>query len=198
MNTGSREKKDQAHSDAMTRKRHDRTKFPKMILVAGDGRNVGKTTFSTKIIRHLSSKAAVIGLKTTPHSHVLSDGLEIIAQTEHYLVAREKGIHDKDSGLLLKAGAEEVFLIMAAQQFLEEAFSWISENIQHKICIAESGGLVEFVKPAVFFFVRHHAREISKRGYFEFKPVVVTNRDWTFDFAIEQLDVVHNELVMNK
>lgn len=140
--------------------------------------------------------AEVIGIKTTPHMHVLSDGLEILEQTEDYVVALEKGVHHKDSSLLLQAGAEKVYLIMAAQQHLGRAFSRISASLQNTICIAESGGLAEYVRPGLFFYIRNHAGEISKSHYLEFAPVVVTNNDKRFDFDVERLYIVDNELMI--
>lgn len=197
MTTGLNEQKGDTFSHTRMRMRDERAPFPKMILVAGDGRNVGKTTFSVQITRRLSAISGVVGIKTTPHMHVLSDGLEILEQTEDYVVALEKGVHRKDSSLLLQAGAEKVYLIMAAQQHLGRAFSRISASVQNKICIAESGGLVEYVRPAKFFFIKNHDKEIGKKHYLEFDPVVVTNMENRFDFAMEELDVVDNKLVIN-
>lgn len=175
-----------------------RESFPKMLLVAGDGRNVGKTTFCLQLIRRLSAKAEVVGIKTTPHMHVRSDGLEILEQNDEYMVALENGDHRKDSAQMLQAGADKVYLVVASQEHLGEAFSRISGQIQNKICVVESGGLAAYVAPAVFFFIRNHTGEIKKRQYLVFDPVVVTNRDRGFDFEIEKLDVEAGELVLNE
>ncbi|MEX2369579.1 MAG: hypothetical protein WD578_01130 [Bacteroidales bacterium] len=197
MEQGAAQNKEQWKVHGMANRQDVRIHFPKMILVAGDGRNVGKTNFSMQIIRKLSAKADVIGIKTTPHMHLLTDGLEIIAKTDDYIVALEKGTHQKDSALLLQAGAGKVYLIMADQQHAGEAFSHISGQVKDTICVAESGSLAEFIKPAFFFFIRSHMGEIKKRQYLEFDPVVVTNLNRTFDFAPEKLDIVNNELVIN-
>ena len=196
--TGTDVKENRSRSRSTTGMREDRESFPKMLLVAGDGRNVGKTTFSLQLIRRLSVKTDVTGIKTTPHRHLLTDGLEILEQNDDYMIALEKGAHQKDSAQMLQAGASEVYLIVAAQEHLGEAFSRISGQIRNKICVVESGGLAAYVAPAVFFFVRNHAGEISKKHYLEFDPVVVTNRDRRFDFDMEKLDVVAGELVLNE
>lgn len=198
MKTTAKENKEHSRSRNMKRLRKDRTPFPGMILVAGDGRNVGKTTFCLQVIRHLSAMADVVAIKTTPHLHVHADGLEILEQTGEYLVAIEKGLHQKDSALMLQAGAKKVYLVVAAQQHLGKAFSRISASVGKAICVAESGGLVEYVEPAVFFFIRNHSGDINKMHYLEFDPVVVTNRDRSFDFEIEKLDIADHKLVMKE
>ena len=181
---------------AINSQQENRAPFPKMILVTGDGRNVGKTTFCMQIIRKLSTKAEVIAIKTTPHRHGLTEGLEIIAKTDEYTVALEKGVHQKDSALLLQAGAGKVYLIMADQQHIGMAFSHISEQVQHKICVAESGSLAAYIQPGFFFFIKDHTGEIKKSQYLELKPVVVTNLNRKFDFAPEKLDTINNELII--
>ncbi|MDF1573038.1 MAG: hypothetical protein P1P82_15625 [Bacteroidales bacterium] len=178
----------------ITRQQEYRVPFPKMILVAGDGRNVGKTVFCMHLIRNLSAKAEVIAIKTTPHRHNLTDGLEVIAKTGDYIVALEKAAHQKDSARLLQAGAGKVYLVMADQQHVGEAFSHISDQVQDKICVAESGSLAAYVQPGYFFFIKNHTDEIKKKEHLEFNPVVVTNVNHLFDFAPEKLDIVNNEL----
>ncbi len=195
---GFREKRDSSTTGRMIMMRNNRMSFPNMLLIAGDGRNVGKTSFAVQVIRKLSAKADVVGVKTTPHRHIATGGLEILVETGEYMVALEHGEHDKDSALFRRAGAKEVFLVMAAQQYLGRAFSHISGRIQNKLCVAESGGLVEYIRPAVFFFIKKQGEEIRKRRYMEFDPVVVTNRDMTFDFAMENLDVKENGLVITE
>lgn len=170
--------------------------FPKMILVAGDGRNVGKTTFCTQLIRNLSAKTEVIAIKTTPHRHVLTEGLEIIATTGDYTVALEKAAHQKDSARLLQAGAGKVYLVMADQQHVGKAFSHISDQVQGKVCVAESGSLAAYVQPGYFFFIKDHAGEIKKKAHLVFNPVVVTNLNHVFDFAPEKLDIAGDELMI--
>jgi hypothetical protein len=179
----------------MTMQQDHRVPFPKMILVTGDGRNVGKTTFCSQIIRNLSAKAEVIAIKTTPHKHGLTEGLELIAKTDEYTVALETAVHQKDSALLLQAGAKKVYLIMADQQHVGKAFSNISEQVQHTICVAESGSLAAYIQPGFFFFIKNHTGEIQKRQYLELNPVIVTNLNREFDFAPEKLDIVNNELI---
>ena len=77
-----------------------------MILIAGNGRNVGKTTFATEVIRHLSKSNTVIGIKISPHIHGINEGLVVIHKTNDFVVVEERGHNKKDSSLLLQAGAK--------------------------------------------------------------------------------------------
>ncbi len=54
MKPGSTAIKESSQADSLMMKLAERQRFDKMILIAGDGRNVGKTTFAMKIIRQLS------------------------------------------------------------------------------------------------------------------------------------------------
>ena len=158
-----------------------------MILIAGDGRNVGKTTFAINIIRHLSEKTEVIGMKTSPHIHDIDDDLDLIYRTSDFVVAEEKGRSMKDSSLLLQAGAKRVFFIMAKQEYLEKAFSAIAGKLDHALVVAESGGLIELIDPGLFFFVRNHKGQITKEHYLKYMPIIVTHVDPGFDFEMDRL-----------
>jgi hypothetical protein len=161
--------------------------LPEMILIAGDGRNVGKTTFAKKIISTLALNNDVIALKTSPHFHSLTKDQHLIERSENYIVSEERAISDKDSSLFLQAGAKKVFFIMAGQEHLEEAFAVIIEEIRGKIILAESGGLNEFVKPGIFFFIKKKDELVSKKQYLAYDPCIVSNAEWNFDFHPEQL-----------
>lgn len=160
--------------------------LPHMILITGNGRNVGKTTFAINIIRHLSESKDVIGIKVSPHIHDLNEGLEIICKTQNFIVAEEKGLNNKDSSLLLQAGAKRVYFIMAKQEDLEQAFSVIAEKLKDHIVVVESGGLSELITPGVFFFVLKPDEQITKKHYLKYNPIMVVNGDLGFDFNPER------------
>lgn len=159
-----------------------RPDFPNMILIAGNGRNVGKTTFARKLIHHLSESNTVIGLKVSPHIHDLNKDLDLIYLSTDYVIAQEKGQSKKDSSLMLQAGAKKVYLIMAKQDFLKEAFSLMADELRNHVVIAESGGLSELIKPGLFFFITNTNEKIIKEHYLKYKPIMVKNEISGFDF----------------
>lgn len=161
--------------------------LPNMMLIAGDGRNVGKTTFAKMMIRQFAKEHEVIGIKTSPHMHELSENMELISKTGDYIVAEEKGLSLKDSSLLLQAGAKRVFFIMANQESLKQAFSCIEGLIKNHLVIAESGGLSEMIMPGVFFFILKSGTQISKKEYLQYQPILVQNGKQGFDFNPSRL-----------
>jgi hypothetical protein len=152
-----------------------RNKFPKMILVAGDGRNVGKTFLACKIIRSLSKLNRVIGIKTSPHMHDLPKDAEIIASGPGFIVCIENQINSKDSSLMLQSGAEKVFFITAEKDRLDRAFESIKNEIAGETVVAESGGLHELLNPGLFLFVKKSGRAIEKKTYLKYQPLIVHN-----------------------
>lgn len=171
--------------------------FPNMILIAGDGRNVGKTTLARQIIRYMSHRGNVTGIKTSPHFHAINDDLDVLYKTSDYIVAEEKGHSEKDSSLFLQAGAKKVFFIMAKQEYLAEAFSTITNKLDKQIIVAESGGLNEFIEAGIFFFIRNKEGLVKKEQYLKYNPIVVMNGENGFDFNTERLDIRNNQIVVN-
>ncbi len=168
-----------------------------MILLAGNGRNVGKTTFALLIIRHLVKYGDVIGLKTSPHMHDLNEDLEVLIRTSDYVVAEEKGQSKKDSSLMLQAGAKRVFFIMAKDEFLEQAFSVITKKLEDAIVVAESGGLSTLITPGFFFFVKHPEDQITKKHSLKYNPIMVNNGDTGFDFEVERLSFKNKHIFIS-
>ena len=98
---------------------------PNFLLIAGNGRNVGKTFLACKIIRQLSKKQEVIGVKVSPHIHPVNKG-KIIIKKNGFIIIEEDQITQKDSSLLLQAGAQKVYFVMAARENLETVLPALS------------------------------------------------------------------------
>ena len=172
--------------------------LPNTILVSGDGRNTGKTTFASQLIRHLSSQGEVFGIKTTPHIHFETAGLDIIESNEGYVVAEEKGMHGKDSSLFLQAGAKRVFLIMAGDSYIDRALNCILDAIKDTVTVAESGNMHKVLKPGYSFFVRQQGIDIRKTKYLAYNPLIVTNNGKEFDFDFERFSMKAQSLVLKE
>lgn len=128
--------------------------FPNLLLVAGNGRNSGKTTLITRVIHRLKNEYPVTGIKISPHFHEKppagrSEGdLPFIIQKEHDLSG------NKDSSRMLLAGADEVFYIQAKEEDVPEAFFVLLKDLDsNKLWICESGALRKYVRPGLFLLV---------------------------------------------
>lgn len=135
----------------------ERFYVPNMILLAGSGQNVGKTTFATELINYFSAQGiGVYGLKITPHFHEPFPE-NLIVQTDTYQVALEKNtLHSKDSSRMLLAGAQEVFFAQTrSDDALPAVFDFVYRMSNQEILwICESGGLRNIVQPGLFLYFK--------------------------------------------
>lgn len=127
----------------------------RIILLSGNGQNVGKTTFACQLIQHLKSlNQKVYALKITPHFHTEAPPY-CIFKDERFILSLEKDTNTgKDSSRYLEAGVDESFILQVKDEFLEEAiqytFSMISEDVK---VVIESGAFRRLYQPALFLFL---------------------------------------------
>ena len=133
-----------------------------ILLVSGSGQNVGKTSFIRRVIA-LNANQKIVAIKITPHFHEINSGLVPIIITENYRIFQETGLTAaKDSSLFLQAGAERVFYIQSADDFLKEAVSLLSEKLdQEQPIIIESAALRNILKPSVYLFIQKKFEDIK-------------------------------------
>lgn len=168
---------------------------PNLVLLAGAGQNVGKTSFAVSIIHRLKKLGyQVYGLKITPHFHH-SNPENLIIQKEGFQISLEKktdGI--KDSSRMLDAGADEVFFVQINSDIaLPEAFDFVYRMADEKVLwVCESGGLRTFVDPGLFLYFKMKGQEPQKDSAKKLMPLAdkIVNFDGAvFDFSPEQIGV---------
>lgn len=172
-------------------------KLPNLLLIAGNGRNMGKTHFACRIIEHLSSQTQVCGVKISSHFHPFNEA-DLLFKNEHFILLQEKQISLKDSSLMLQAGAKTVYFIMADQNYLPEAFEHIQNYLPEHAIVCESGGLHEIATPGLFFFVNQTGKKIEKNHHLNFSPILVTNNGKYFDFDIQNINFSNNSFTLKK
>ncbi|MDX2415506.1 MAG: hypothetical protein QNK33_09980 [Bacteroidales bacterium] len=121
--------------------------YPNLLIIAGTGRNSGKTTLACAVIEKFKNLKPV-GLKISPHFHEPSDGLRLINNEKDYRIFREISVSSgKDSSKMLASGASEAYYIQVFDRNAEAAFAWLLENIDgNNPIICESPALGRFVK----------------------------------------------------
>lgn len=169
--------------------------FPNFLLIAGNGRNVGKTFLACKIIEHLSKKQAVTGIKISPHFHAVEKE-KIRIQTNDFIIIEECQSTQKDSSLLLQAGAKKVYFVMAAQENLKKAFSNLIDILPQTAVVCESGGLQEFINPGLFLFVKRIGDEITKPHLLKFSPKIIENDGINFNLDISAIEFINNRFLL--
>jgi len=130
---------------------------PRLVLIAGSGRNVGKTFLAEQFIRELSPSQQVIGLKISSHMHVLDDDVIVKAGDGiNWIIGEEQNRNShKDSGRLLKAGAKQViYAQIKTDHYLSEVIDWLKNVLLNdQIVVCESAALGQYVEPGCAFFV---------------------------------------------
>lgn len=168
-----------------------RLNLPNLLLISGNGRNVGKTYLACEVIKALSKTHAVTGVKVSSHFHPFNKD-NVIVENPKFVLLEEKELNQKDSSLMLQAGAKRVIFVMAEQKNLEEAFSCLSNYLSNNPIVCESGGLAEFVDPGVFLFVKRENDEIVKSHLLEFAPEIIENGNSGFNPDIMNIEFSSN------
>lgn len=173
-------------------------KLPQLLLIAGTGRDSGKTTLVCDVIQKFSPLQPLIAIKITPHFHKNSESGTILIDTENLYIAEETdSATGKDSSRMLNAGATHSYFVMTKDENLKEAFMRIRELIPpDSLTICESGGLRNYINPGLFFMM-------NKKGTDAFKPsaeklIPLANRMITFDgekidFDPDTIEITDNQ-----
>lgn len=178
-------------------KENTRINKPNLLLIGGNGQNVGKTFLACKIIKHLSKKQDVIGIKVSPHFHRVEKG-NILIKNEDFTIIEEDQITQKDSSLMWQAGAKKVYFAMASQKNLKKAFFYLNKLLPQKAIVCESGGLHEIINSGVFLFVIKSGDQITKKQLLKFSPKIIQNDGENFDFDICNLILKNNQFSILK
>ncbi len=137
-----------------------------MLLVAGTNRNVGKTTFACRLIKHISKKQNVVAIKITPHIHKLCNTCKIIYTSKGLIVSEETCKKTtKDSSKMLAAGAQKVFYVQANDNYLNKAIEILTPLIPDNYAvICESAALRNIVKPGLFVLMSTKDRKDNNKN----------------------------------
>jgi hypothetical protein len=170
--------------------------FRNILLVAGTGRNTGKTTLACRIITHFSQKTEIIGLKITsiyPDENSYH-GCKYAALTGNFEICEEAFINpNKDTYRMKQAGASRVFFIRAKDDWLAEAMDAFFQQIDCKsIIICESASLRNFIQPGIFLMIRSNNEFNIKeraRKLFPLADFLIPSEKIDFDIIIHSIGV---------
>jgi len=168
-----------------------------LLLIAGTGRKVGKTTLACQLINKQSKTHAVTGIKISPHMHHQVEGQSIVAQSENYMIIEETNFNSaKDSSRMLKAGASRVFYLQTRDRHIIEPFQLLLDMIpENAPVICESGTMLKFAKSGLFFLVSRINEISTKEGLDKigYKPdIQVIFNGTSFDFNTDRVHFKHH------
>jgi hypothetical protein len=163
-------------------------KMPELLLIAGTGRNSGKTTMACSVIQNISKLRSIVAIKITPHFHEnYAFGKILVERDDLVIVEETQQDTDKDSSRMLRAGAKSVYFVMAKDEQLKEAFEIILElTPKNRPIVCESGGLIHYTAPGLFLMMNRSETTEFKPGTPDFKALA--DRWITFDRNHPDLD----------
>jgi hypothetical protein len=125
-------------------------KSGRLAIVAGTGRNSGKTLFAVRLIERYREQE-IIAVKISSHNHSPSAGSKLVASGPGYHLYRESSLSgNKDSELMLAAGAAESYYISAGEESVLEGFNRLLQLIPPSSpIICESPVLASLVNPGL-------------------------------------------------
>lgn len=161
------------------------------ILIAGSGRNVGKTTLACKIIEALSMEGAVMAVKISKHVHQLTEKQKVIFELSGLLIAEELDkSSSKDSSRYLQAGAKRSLFVQASNEKFSTLAVWLKENLTGTV-ICETGFLGNFLTPTKAFFVEGAEKQKEIQWKFPFRRTTFDGKE--FHPSVKELITVKKE-----
>ncbi len=136
-----------------------RRELRNFLIVGATGRNAGKTEFACSVIRRLSERHEVVGLKvSTIYSTTRGclrgrDGCGVCTSVAGKFDLSEETTagSGKDTQRLLAAGARRVYWLRVKEPYLGEALAHVAELLDPDVpVVCESNGLRRVVEPGLF------------------------------------------------
>lgn len=126
-------------------------KLTNLLIIAGTGRNSGKTTLACTIISQ-SGKHGIIAVKISPHEHNPSSSSVLIHSGGGFEIYRECSPGgSKDTQRMIEAGASEAYYIRADDLSVVDAFGLIYKKVPGNIpVVCESPVLRRYYVPGLF------------------------------------------------
>lgn len=156
-----------------------------LILIAGAGQNVGKTTLACQIIEKLAKNNDVTAIKIAGHHHPITNLQKVIFQSEGITVTEETNWDsNKDSSRFLKAGAKRSIFILTSDHKMGELANWLKLNMTGWV-VCESGLIGKYIQPLKAIFVEGTSHEKGSTWEFPFVKTIMHNG--AFQPTIEEL-----------
>lgn len=165
-----------------------------MILIGATGRNSGKTTLASGLIKALKKEKTVIALKVTTIKERNGkcprggEGCGVCSnvQGNYQLIEEKNTVGKKDTALLLKAGADKVYWLKVMQDSMAEGFEAFLNNIpQDAFVICESNSLRHIVKPELFVMIKNTSDTQIKAS----AKAVIEKADLVIENSLEEQEI---------
>lgn len=170
-------------------------KWNNLLLVSGTSRNVGKTTFACKLIKHIANSNTVIAIKITPHFHELCSSCNTLYESEELIISQEMSEElSKDSSKMLAAGAEKVYYVQGNDKQLEKIIEFLKPLIpDNSAVVCESAALRNLIIPGVFVLMSiDKSLPIRKNND---KLLLADYHFWDYNYSIKDFEFCKGEWI---
>lgn len=137
-----------------------------LLVVGGAGRNVGKTEFACQLINRIAAFHPVYGLKVSaiyPDESMFHGNHGARGVVRQVFEETQRDI-PKDTGRMLRAGAERVFFLCCRNEEVEREYCRFREKMTAVApIICESNSLADYVRPGLRLMIVPQDGEIKPR-----------------------------------
>jgi len=153
--------------------KEDKIKLPNLLLIAGSGRNTGKTSVACNILSEISQLTNAFAIKVSPHFHHLTDNLKVILEMPGLIIAEEKDYNSgKDSSRFLRSGATRSWYVQGKDFKMKILAEWLKNNIPTDIpVVCESGGIGKFIIPGGAIYIKSESNNKFPEWEFDYKTI---------------------------
>ncbi|MEY7998742.1 hypothetical protein AB8U03_00775 [Clostridium sp. Mt-5] len=185
----------------MTRKHN----IPNMILIGSTARNSGKTTLAISIINKYKLIRPVVALKVTTIQDKNGkcihggEGCGVCSSLKgNFEITEELNLSsNKDTSLLLAAGAENVYWLKTLKNNIYEGFKeFITQIPENALIVCESNSLRKVVNPGVFVMIKNtqdsQMRKSASEVIDQADIIIENNFNDNFEKVIKKIDNIIN------
>ena len=167
-------------------------RYPNILSVSGEGKNVGKTLLACDIIAKFSRMIPVTGIKITPHFHKDTGSAELVSSAEGVEIYKETDFNGpKDTSRMMAAGANEAYFVQFSNDRIIETLKLMEKVVlPGSLMVCESGTLPATVRPGISLFVRQLNCQSGKCGYKQPPP----ETDRVVNYSVNSFDIDLNSI----
>ena len=138
-----------------------------LLIVAGAGRNVGKTEFVCRLIAQISRQIDIYGLKVSaihPDEAIYHGDHATQTFTTNLFEERRSDL-DKDTSHMLRAGAKQVYYLQGDDEQIRTGFQEFQSRIPLSApVVCESSSLWKYVQPGLLVLIKSTTVETKPRA----------------------------------
>lgn len=175
------------------------TDHPNILLLSGTARNVGKTTFVCKLLKHFKNHQ-IITVKVSPHWHEVKQGRILIHDPGSLMLVRETVTDSyKDTSRMLRCGAHKVYYLQhTSDEALLKGFRHLMKIGDGDLpMIIETAVLGKYIIPGLHFRITATNAEPSRKRMVNV-PVdkLITFDGSNFDLSPDSVSLAANRWLL--